>query len=107
MVSWCRVTRGAPVWPPSPSKPDFDLAVLHRHLVASLPDYARPRFLRVCERLEVTGTFKPMKARLMQEGYSSSVAPDPVWFYDRSRGAFVDCDDTLRAAIDSGAMQGL
>ncbi len=86
---------------------DFDLAGLHRHLVASLPDYARPRFLRVCERLEVTGTFKPMKARLMQEGYSSSVAPDPVWFYDRSRGGFVVCDDRLRAAIDSGAMHGL
>ena len=78
----------------------FDLAVLHRHLAASLPDYARPRFLRVCERLEVTGTFKPIKARLMREGYSSSVAPDPVWFYDRSRGAFIVCDDQLRAAID-------
>jgi hypothetical protein len=88
-------------------EPAFDLAALHRHLVASLPDYARPRFLRVCDRLEVTGTFKPMKARLMQEGYSSSVAPDPVWFYDRSRGGFVVCDDTLRAALDSGALQGL
>ncbi len=86
---------------------DFDLGVLHHHLVASLPDYARPRFLRVCERLEVTGTFKPMKALLMQEGYSSSVAPDPIWFYDRSRGAFVVCDDTLRAALNSSALQGL
>ena len=25
--------------------------------------------------------------------YSNSVAPDPVWFYDRSRGAFIVCHD--------------
>ncbi len=29
---------------------DFDLGAFHRHLAESLPDYARPLFLRICDR---------------------------------------------------------
>jgi len=48
---------------------DFDVAVLRAELVARLPAYARPVFLRVRAALETTGTFKPVKARLVAQGY--------------------------------------
>src|SRR5262249_43941605 len=36
----------------------LDLAALRAHLIERLPDYARPRFLRLREALDITGTFK-------------------------------------------------
>ena len=59
----------------------FALAGLWEHLAARLPRYAQPLFLRIAGALDVTGTFKPVKRRLQQEGYAA--ATDPVWFNDR------------------------
>ena len=72
----------------------FSLAVLRAHLAAALPAYARPLFVRVCSRLEMTGTFKLSKAGLAREGLASG--NDPVWFDDRAAGAFVVLDEGLR-----------
>jgi fatty-acyl-CoA synthase len=80
----------------------FDPAVLHAHLAANLPEYARPVFLRLCGALDVTGTFKPMKGQLAREGYSAAVGADPVWYNDRALGAFVPCDAALRAMLAQG-----
>jgi fatty-acyl-CoA synthase len=81
----------------------FDLAGLRAHLAAQLPSYAQPLFLRICAALDLTGTFKLAKGRLLQEGYAD--AGDPVWFNDRETGRFIACDaDTLRS-ITEGAQR--
>jgi fatty-acyl-CoA synthase len=87
--------------------PGFDLDRLRQHLAANLPDYARPVFVRFCASLDITGTFKLVKRQLAREGFSSAAAPDPVWFDDRARGAFVACDDALRGMIAAGTIQKL
>ena len=78
----------------------FDLGELKAHLEAHLPSYAQPLFLRRCETLDVTGTFKLTKARLMQEGYTESA--EPVWFGDRGAGRFILCDQALLQSIAGG-----
>jgi hypothetical protein len=49
----------------------------------------------------MTGTFKLVKGQLAREGFSSAAAPDPVWFFDRARDAYIPCDDALRARIEN------
>lgn len=77
----------------------FNLADLRPHLAMNLPPYARPLFLRRCRRLDMTGTFKLMRARLVEEGYAR--AGDPVWFNDRVTGRFVACDAVLLQSINA------
>jgi fatty-acyl-CoA synthase len=73
----------------------FDHAALHAHLVAKLPAYARPMFVRLCQALPSTGTFRLRKADLVREGYEQS--SDPVWFDDRTHAQFVPYDQKLLA----------
>ena len=78
----------------------LDLAALWAFLDGRLPAYAQPLFLRVGGALDLTGTFKLAKGRLMKEGYRGS--GDPVWFNDRAVGGFVPCDAALIRALESG-----
>ena len=78
----------------------FDFDSLRAHLVAHLPAYAHPLFIRRCDTLDVTGTFKLTKGKLAAEGYEN--ASDPVWFNDRDMGRFVACDAALLQSIRDG-----
>ncbi len=84
----------------------FDLSGLHDHLAAGLPAYARPVFIRICQTLDITGTFKLQKQQLISESYAPPAA-DPVWLYDRRQGAFIACDAQLRQSIAAGKLSNL
>jgi fatty-acyl-CoA synthase len=79
----------------------FDIVDLKAYLAAHLPGYAQPLFIRCCETLDFTGTFKLTKGRLMQQGYASS--DEPVWFNDRASGRFVRFDAFLAHSIEDGS----
>jgi fatty-acyl-CoA synthase len=55
----------------------FMLTDLAAHVDCCLPSYARPIFLRLCDDLDTTETFKLVKGRFAAEGYASS--SDPVY----------------------------
>jgi fatty-acyl-CoA synthase len=82
------------------------LSGLHDHLAAGLPAYARPVFIRICQTLDITGTFKLQKQQLTSESYAPPAA-DPVWLYDRRQGAFIACDAQLRQSIAAGKLSNL
>ncbi len=84
--------------------PGFDLAELREHLAGRLPGYARPLFVRVCERIEATATFKPKTQELAREGYDPGCIGDALYFDDRSRQAFVRLDAGLHARIQAGSL---
>jgi fatty-acyl-CoA synthase len=84
---------------------DFDLSVLQQHLVAHLPDYARPLFLRVRDAIETTGTFKPKSQDLSRAGYDPTATDDALYFYDRERAAFLNLDAALYALIRNGNLR--
>jgi fatty-acyl-CoA synthase len=81
---------------------DLDLASLRAHLVARLPGYARPLFLRFRKELAVTSTFKHAKRELMSEGYDPSLTTDPIYFDDRESGSWVRLDPQLFDRINAG-----
>ena len=79
----------------------FSLATLQEHC-GRLPAYARPVFVRLCDRLELTGTFKLNKAGLAKDGWRGG--GDPVWLLDRATGRFVPLDEPLRACVEAGTL---
>jgi fatty-acyl-CoA synthase len=83
----------------------LDLAAFRVHLFDSLPDHARPIFLRVRNDLEVTGTFKHTKSALVREGYDPVAITDPIYFHDRERQAFVRLDKSLYDRIQSSGIR--
>ena len=81
--------------------PGFDLAMLRRHANSHLPQFARPRFLRLCERLSVTETFKLRKMEYVREGYNPSLTDDRLFFDDIRQGAYRPLDKQLHDEIQS------
>lgn len=67
---------------------DFDITRLPEHLKTRLPSYARPIFLRLSPRIEVTGTFKQRKIDLVREGFDPAKIADPVFWLDPATHAY-------------------
>jgi fatty-acyl-CoA synthase len=84
---------------------NFDLAAFRRHLVAELPEYARPLFLRIRQEIESTGTFKPKKTDLVRESYDPSSTVDTIYFNDPVRQSFVRIDSEMFEKIQSGKIR--
>lgn len=80
----------------------FDPARLGAHLAATLPAYARPLFLRVCETIATTATYKPRTADLAREGFDPGRITDPLWLDRPGDGRPVPVDAALYAAISAG-----
>jgi fatty-acyl-CoA synthase len=55
----------------------FDFVALSEHLRQNLPEYAHPLFVRLCQSLNITGTFKLSKIDLIRESYTGTT--DPIW----------------------------
>ncbi|KAM9376048.1 long-chain fatty acid transport protein 2-like [Pholidichthys leucotaenia] len=58
----------------------FDSASVFSHVETFLPNYARPRFLRIQSSLDITGTYKQIKGKLVQEGFSPNKITEPLYF---------------------------
>ncbi|KAM9329062.1 long-chain fatty acid transport protein 6 [Gastrophryne carolinensis] len=80
----------------------LDLNRIYEHCKAYLPGYAFPRFLRLQENMEVTGTFKQQKFRLVQEAFDPSVISDPLYFLDDSKKSYVPMTKDTYENITSG-----
>ena len=58
---------------------DIDLSALKAHVVAALPHYARPVFIRMSQEAETTGTFKFKKINLVKAGFDPANIDDPLY----------------------------
>ncbi len=83
----------------------LDLAALRAHLARMLPAYARPLFLRIKDRIEVTATFKHKKGELKREGYDPAAMQDAIYFDDPAAQGFVPLDAAFYRRIQSGAIR--
>jgi len=84
---------------------DLDLAALRAHLVGRLPPYARPLFLRLCQGMDVTATFKQTKGSLVREAFDPSAVNDPLYFDHPVEQRFVPVDDRLYSDIRHGRVR--
>jgi fatty-acyl-CoA synthase len=80
----------------------FSIDTLEHHLKDCLPSYARPVFLRICQELAITATFKPPKLELARQGFDPRATTDPLYFSDFDTGAYVPLDDVLYQRIAAG-----
>ena len=83
----------------------FDLAAFRNHLAGSLPDYARPRFIRFQPHLDVTSTFKLRKVDLVKDGFDPGKIADPIFFSEARSQSFVRLDSGLYQEICTGRLR--
>lgn len=83
----------------------FDGAALARHVIATLPPYAVPLFLRIKAEQETTGTFKYRKVELKADGFDPAKIAEPLYaLIDRERG-YEPVTPSLHARIRSGSVR--
>jgi fatty-acyl-CoA synthase len=82
-----------------------DLGALHAHLAANLPPYARPLFLRIQRRLDITGTFKQKKVDLVREGFNPLATKDPIFFNDPQANTYVPLDAAFYLRLENGSIR--
>jgi fatty-acyl-CoA synthase len=84
---------------------DFGLDDLPARLKARLAPYARPIFLRLAARIDVTGTFKQRKMDLVREGFDPSALADPLYFLDPETGKYERLTPVRYADIVEGRVK--
>ncbi|XP_049642695.1 long-chain fatty acid transport protein 6 [Suncus etruscus] len=77
----------------------LDLKNFYEHVVTFLPSYACPRFLRIKEIMEITGTFKMQKFKLVEEGFNPLKISDPLYFMDNLKKSYVPLTKELYEQI--------
>jgi fatty-acyl-CoA synthase len=83
----------------------FDLGALRERVAASLPEYARPLFLRILPDIEVTATFKPKKQDLIRDGFDPARVGEPIFFDDRKRAGYMPVDASVHEQLTMGALR--
>jgi fatty-acyl-CoA synthase len=81
---------------------DFNLDALPAWLKMRLAPYARPVFLRLSPRIDVTGTFKQRKVDLVREGFDPSAIADPLYAFDADSGRYERLTAERHAEILAG-----
>jgi fatty-acyl-CoA synthase len=77
----------------------FDLGIFAKHLSRRLPVYALPVFVRFCQALDATETFKQKKQQLIREGFDPSVVGDPLFRRDSASGDYRPIERAVCAHI--------
>uniref|UniRef100_A0A672JDK6 long-chain-fatty-acid--CoA ligase n=1 Tax=Salarias fasciatus TaxID=181472 RepID=A0A672JDK6_SALFA len=80
---------------------DFDCSDTYKQVSNHLPAYARPRFIRIQPCLEMTGTFKMKKVKLVEEGFNPAHIEDQLYFLDTDKRTYVPLTEEIYRAISS------
>ncbi|XP_064168376.1 long-chain fatty acid transport protein 2-like isoform X2 [Anguilla rostrata] len=80
---------------------EFDPIGVFSQVSGYLPAYAWPRFLRIQGFLEMTGTFKQMKVKLVEEGFCPAAVSDPLYFLDEKEKRYVPMTQQIYNSIES------
>ncbi|XP_054475176.1 long-chain fatty acid transport protein 2-like [Anoplopoma fimbria] len=83
----------------------FDSAGVFKHVENFLPSYARPRFMRIQSSMVVTGTFKHLKGKLVEEGFNPNLITDPLYFLDEKDKNYVPLTVDIFNSITSGKVK--
>ncbi|XP_062947780.1 long-chain fatty acid transport protein 2 isoform X2 [Cynocephalus volans] len=84
---------------------EFDGKKLFQHIADYLPAYARPRFLRIQDTIEITATFKHRKVTLAEEGFNPAVIKDALYFLDDTAKMYVPMTEDIYKAISDKTLK--
>ena len=82
--------------------PEFDPARFASDARERLPSYARPVFLRLGERLDMTGTFKHQTRALQEQGFDPALVSDRLFVFDARTQHYRPLDAAMLEAIRRG-----
>ncbi|XP_054159205.1 long-chain fatty acid transport protein 4-like [Oppia nitens] len=85
-----------------PQTGKLDVAQLYHRLKDDLPSYAVPLFVRVVDKIEITGSYKLQKHSLEKEGFNPNVVKDELYFLDKKSANYVPLTTQLYQQIQSG-----
>ncbi|XP_067839359.1 long-chain fatty acid transport protein 6 [Heptranchias perlo] len=74
---------------------ELDGKKMYNHIVKYLPSYAYPRFLRIQESMEMTGTFKRKKNNLVEEAFNPMIITEPLYFLDSSEKSYISMTEQI------------
>lgn len=83
---------------------NVNLDDLAEGLKAVLPAYARPQFIRLLRKVDMTGTFKLKKLDLQKEGYDPNKINDQL-FYLSANGKYLKLDSEAYENIYNGKVR--
>jgi len=78
----------------------FSVDSLAEFVVANLPVFQRPYFIRLQRDMRITGTFKHQKVDYRREGFDPAKVDDPLFLLDGDK--FVPLDRSVYEALESG-----
>jgi hypothetical protein len=61
---------------------EINLQDLSKKVIADLPAYAKPLFIRLIPQLEHTSTFKAIKSSLVEDGFNIKKIKDKIFYFD-------------------------
>jgi len=83
-----------------------DMAQLYRHCEDLLPNYARPRFVRVKGEMIITGTYKQRKVEVVKEGFDpAQCGKDPLYYIDFAKKTYIPIDNAVFEKINTGVIR--
>ncbi|XP_006886096.1 PREDICTED: long-chain fatty acid transport protein 6 [Elephantulus edwardii] len=85
----------------------LDLQKVYNQVVTFLPGYACPRFVRIQDKMETTGTFKLQKFWLVEEGFNPQKISDTIYFMDNLKKSYVLMTKELYDQITLGEIKKL
>ncbi|XP_075903971.1 long-chain fatty acid transport protein 2 [Nelusetta ayraudi] len=83
----------------------FNGGKIYNHVLSYLPSYARPRFIRIQNAMEVTGTFKQMKAKLVEEAFDPTRIQDRLYILDDHEKSYIPMAPQIYDHIVSGNLK--
>ncbi|KAH8867818.1 Long-chain fatty acid transport protein 1 [Schistosoma japonicum] len=76
---------------------------LNEEFTGNLPSYARPIFLRLCQNLAMTSTFKIRKTEISRLGFNPSTNPnDHIYFLNPKTKSYERVDEKIFEEINKG-----
>jgi len=89
--------------------PDPDRSVkleqLYADLDSRLPAYAKPIFVRIVDKIQITATFKLKKRELQREGFRIQEIKDPIYIIDNKNRTYVELTDSIYSSLEAATMK--
>uniref|UniRef100_A0AAQ5Y0D6 long-chain-fatty-acid--CoA ligase n=1 Tax=Amphiprion ocellaris TaxID=80972 RepID=A0AAQ5Y0D6_AMPOC len=83
----------------------FDSTAVFHQVEHFLPSYARPRFIRIQGSMDVTGTFKYQKVKLVKEGFNPNEIKDPLYILDEKEKNYIPLTPDIFDSILAGKIK--
>lgn len=90
---------------PTKLKEAHQLALITPAILRNLPSYARPVFLRFCEKIDTTDTFKLKRLDLKKTGYDPRNIEDKIYYLDAKAGIYRLLDESVYQKIQENKLR--